>query len=116
MPIIEHASGGEAEKGPEKERKPKDEEKADVGSFEEEYPLSLAETSAFLRELADTLDRGGTVEMGLSQQKIQLHPEEPITLEISYKEDQKKKKLEVELEIEEHFGAAGREGGRPTVR
>jgi amphi-Trp domain-containing protein len=81
-----------------------------------EYPLKFVEAAAFLRELADTLEKGGKVEIDLAQRQIQIDPDEPVTLEISYKEDAKKKKLEVELEIKEHFGAAGEEGGRPTVR
>lgn len=82
----------------------------------EEYPLSFAEAAAFLRELADTLEKGSNIEMELSQQQIQLLPDEPITLEITYREDPKKKKVEVELEIKEHFGSAGRVAGRPTLR
>jgi len=54
--------------------------------------------------------------MGLSKQQIQLAPDEPITLEITYREDPKKKKIEVEMEIEEHFGSAGRGAGRPTLK
>ena len=81
----------------------------------EESPLSFAEAAAFLRELADTLEKGSRIEMGLSQQQIQLAPDEPITLEITYREDPKKKKMEVELEIKEHFGSAGKGAGRPTV-
>ncbi|UEC42842.1 MAG: hypothetical protein METHAR1v1_920001 [Methanothrix sp.] len=54
--------------------------------------------------------------MDLASQKVTLNPDEPITLEISFKEDAKKKKLEVEVEIKEHFGASGKEGGRPKVR
>lgn len=101
-------------KSEEKEMKPKEEKKSK--EVEVEYPLKFAETAAFLRELADTLEKGEMVEIDLAQRQIQLNPDEPITLEISYKEDAKKKKLEVELEIKEHFGAAGKEGGRPTVR
>ncbi len=71
---------------------------------------------AFLRELADSLEKGGMIEVDLAQKHVMLTPEEPITLEISFKEDAKKKKLEVELEIKEHLGAAGKEGGRHTVR
>jgi len=82
----------------------------------EEYPLSFAEAAAFLRELADTLEKGSKIEMGLSQQQIQLAPDEPITLEITYREDAKKKKMEVELEIKEHFGSAGKGAGRPTLK
>jgi hypothetical protein len=52
---------------------------------------------------------------GPLQQKIQLAPDEPITLEITYREDPKKKKMEVELEIKEHFGSAGKGVGSPTV-
>lgn len=77
--------------------------------------MSFAEAAAFLRELADTLERRGAVEMDLASQRVTLNPDEPITLEISFKEDAKKK-LEVELEIKEHFGAAGKKGGRPKVR
>ena len=82
----------------------------------EEYPLSFAEAAAFLRELADSLEKGSKIEMGLSKQQIQLAPDEPITLEITYREDPKKKKIEVEMEIEEHFGSAGKGAGRPTLR
>ena len=81
-----------------------------------EYPLSFAEAAAFLRELADTLVKGSRIEMEISQQQIQLAPDEPITLEITYREDPKKKKMEVELEIKEHFGSAGRGAGRPTLK
>ncbi len=38
-----------------------------------------------------------------------------ITLEISYREDPKKRKMEVELEIKEHFSSARRAAGRATV-
>ena len=82
----------------------------------EEYLLSFAEAAAFLRELADTLEMESNIEMGLSQQQIQLAPDEPITLEISYREDSKKKKMEIELEIKEHFGSTDKVGGRPTLR
>jgi amphi-Trp domain-containing protein len=81
----------------------------------EEYPLSFAEAAAFLRELADTLKKGSKIEMDLFQRQIQLAPDEPITLEITYREDPKKKKMEVELEIKEHFASAGKRAGRPTV-
>jgi len=112
--IVPTAAGGEAEtKG---EEKKKNEEEKKSKEVEVEYPLKFAETAAFLRELADTLEKGRMVEIGLAQRQIQLNPDEPVTLEISYKEDAKKKKLEVELEIKEYFGAAGEEGGRPTVR
>jgi hypothetical protein len=40
----------------------------------------------------------------------------PSPLRSLTKKTPKKKKLEVELEIKEHFDAAGKEGGRPTVR
>jgi amphi-Trp domain-containing protein len=90
-------------------------EKDKTNRVKEEYPLSFAEAAAFLRELADTLEKGSNIEMGLSQQQIQLLPDEPITLEITYREDSKKKKMEVELEIKEHFGSAIRGVGRPTV-
>lgn len=53
--------------------------------------------------------------MGHSQHQIQLVPDEPITLEITYREDPKKKKMDVELEIKEHFGPACKGVGRPTV-
>ena len=82
----------------------------------EEYPLSFAEVAAFLRELADTLEKGSGIKMEISQQQIQLAPDEPITLEITYREDPNKKKMEIELEIKEHFGSAGRGAGRPTLR
>ncbi len=98
------------------EKNTEEKKKSEVDEIEEEYPLNFAETAAFLRELADTLESGGTVDMGFSQRQVQLRAEEPVTLEISYKEDAKKKKIEVELEIKEHFGAAGKEGGRPEVR
>ncbi len=115
MPIIvPTATREEAEKKTEEEKKPEEEKKSK--GVEVEYPLKFVETAAFLRELADTLEKGGMVEIELAQRQIQLDPDEPVTLEISYKEDAKKKKLEVELEIKEHFGAAGKEGGRPTVR
>lgn len=111
--IVPKGTGPEAEKRPEEEKAGKG---SDVIDIEEEYPVSFTEAAAFLRELADTLDRRGAVEMDLASQKVALNPDEPVTLEISYKEDAKKKKLEVELEIKEHFGASGKEGGRPTVR
>ena len=82
---------------------------------QEERPLSFAEAAAFLRELADVLERGKGIEMGISQQQIRLNPDEPVTLEISYREDPKKKKMEVELEIKEHFGGAAKGAGRPKV-
>jgi amphi-Trp domain-containing protein len=113
--IVPKGTGPEAEKRPEEE-KAKAGKGSDVIDIEEEYPVSFTEAAAFLRELADTLDRRGAVEMDLASQKVALNPDEPVTLEISYKEDAKKKKLEVELEIKEHFGASGKEGGRPTVR
>ena len=75
----------------------------------------FAEAAAFLRELADVLERGKGIEMGISQQQIRLNPDEPVTLEISYREDPKKKKMEVELEIKEHFGGAAKGAGRPKV-
>ncbi len=81
----------------------------------EEHPLSFAEAAAFLRELADVLERGGDINMAISQQQIQLAPDEPVTLEISYREDPKKKKMEVELEIKEHFGKAVAGTGRPRL-
>lgn len=113
--IVPKATGPQAEKNPEEE-KAKAGKGSDVIDIEEEYPVSFAEAAAFLRELADTLERRGAVEMDLAGGRVALNPDEPITLEISFKEDGKKKKLEVELEIKEHFGAAGKEGGRPKVR
>jgi amphi-Trp domain-containing protein len=114
MPIVvPTATREEAEKKPEEE---KTEEEKKSKEVEVEYPLKFVEAAAFLRELADTLEKGGKVEIDLAQRQIQLNPDEPVTLEITYKEDAKKKKLEVELEIKEHFGASGKEGGRPTVR
>lgn len=98
------------------EEKIEEKKKGEADEVEEEYPLNFAEAAAFLRELADTLEKRDMIEIGLSQRQIQVNAEEPITLEISYKEDAKKRKLEVELEIKEHFGATGKEGGRPTVR
>ena len=118
--MVPKGTGRESEKKSEVEKmaeeKTVEREKSEVDEIEEKYPLNLAETVAFLRELADTLERGGTVEMSFSQRQVKLKAEEPVTLEISYKEDAKKKKIEVELEIKEHFGAAGKEGGRPEVR
>ncbi|MDF0590301.1 amphi-Trp domain-containing protein [Candidatus Methanocrinis natronophilus] len=86
-----------------------------MGKIEEEYPISFTEAAAFLRELAGTLERRGAVEMDLAGGRVALNPDEPITLEISFKEDAKKKKLEVELEIKEHFAVSAMEGGRPKV-
>jgi len=113
---LEEEKRPEEEDKVEKEKKPEEEKKSKEGEIEAEYPLKFAETAAFLRELAETLEKGGLVEIDLAQRQIQLNPDEPVTLEISYKEDAKKKKLEVELEIKEHLGAAGEEGERPTVR
>jgi amphi-Trp domain-containing protein len=101
--------------GSEQGSEPTSEKDKKQNKVKEEYPLSFAEAAAFLRELADTLEKGSKIEMGLSQQQIQLVPDEPITLEITYREDPQKKKLEVELEIKEHFGPAGKGVGRPTV-
>jgi len=112
--VVPKGTGPQAEKRPEEE-KAKAEKGSDVIDIEEEYPISFAEAAAFLRELADTLERRGAVEMDLASGRVALNPDEPITLEISFNEDAKKKKLEVELEIKEHF-AAGKEGGRPKVR
>lgn len=67
-------------------------EKDKTNRVREEYPLSFAEAAAFLRELADTLEKGSNIEMDLSQQQIKLLPDEPITLVITYREDPKKKK------------------------
>ncbi|MCR3883776.1 amphi-Trp domain-containing protein [Methanotrichaceae archaeon M04Ac] len=113
--IVPKGTGPQAEKRPEEE-KAKAGKVSDVIDIEEEYPVSFTEAAAFLRELADTLERRGAVEMDLASQKVTLNPDEPITLEISFKEDAKKKKLEVEVEIKEHFGASDKEGGRPKVR
>jgi amphi-Trp domain-containing protein len=101
--------------GSEQGSEPTSEKDKKQNKVKEEYPLSFAEAAAFLRELADTLEKGSKIEMGLSQQQIQLVPDEPITLEITYREDPQKKKVEVELEIKEHFGPAGKGVGRPTV-
>ncbi len=108
MPII-------VPQGTEPGSEPTSEKDKKQNRVREEYPLSFAETAAFLRELADTLEKGSKIEMGLSQQQIQLSPDEPITMEITYREDPKKKKIEIELEIKEHFGSAGKGAGRPTL-
>ena len=90
----------------------KDEKK---NRLKEEHPLSFAEAAAFLRELADALERGGAIKTAISQQQIQLVPDEPVTLEISYREDPKKKKMEVEMEIKEHFSKEAVGAGRPRL-
>jgi hypothetical protein len=61
------------------------------------------------------LRKVSNIEMALSRQKIRLAPDEPVTLEITYKEALKKKTMEIELEIKEHFGSAGKGSGRPSV-
>ena len=102
-------------RGSEPVSEPTSEKDKKQGRVREEYPLSFAEAAAFLRELADSLEKGSDIEIGLSRQQIQLVPDEPVTLEITYREDPKKKKMEIELEIKEHFGSVGRGAGRPTV-
>ncbi|HOO54377.1 MAG TPA: amphi-Trp domain-containing protein [Methanothrix sp.] len=102
--------------GSEPGSEPTSEKDKKTNRVRQEYPLNFAETAAFLRELADTLETGSKMEMEISQQQILLAPDEPITLEITYREDPKKKKMEIELEIKEHFGSAGRGAGRPTLK
>ena len=114
--IVPKGTGPQAGMRPEEEKaKVKAGKGSDVIDVEEEYPIGFAEAAAFLRELADGLERRGAVEMDLAGGRVALHPDEPITLEISFKEDAKKKKLEVELEIKEHFAPSAMEGGRPKV-
>jgi len=82
----------------------------------EEFPVSRADAAAFLRELADQLENGELVEISTAQRRIQLMAHEPLNLEISYREDQKKKKLEVELEVKEYHSRKGSlTSARPTA-
>ena len=87
-----------------------------VALGKEEFPISRADAAAFLRELADQLEKSDTIEVNTGQRRIQLAAHEPLNLEIDYNEDTKKKKLEVELEIKEYFGRAAASGAaRPTA-
>lgn len=81
----------------------------------DEFRLSFIETATFLRELADVIEKGGNIETDIAGQKIQVRPDEPITLEISYREDPKKKKMEIEFEIKEHYSASGKTSGKPSL-
>lgn len=85
--------------------------------IEEEYSLSIADAAAFLRELASSLQSGSTVEMGTAAQHIGINPQEPILLELSYKEYPKKmkKRLQINLEIEETQKLFAEQGARPKV-
>ena len=103
------------EPGSEPTSEPTSERDEKKNGLQEEHSLSFSEAAAFLRELADVLERGGDIKMAISQQQIQIIPDEPVTLEISYREDPKKKKMEVELEIKEHFGKAASGAGRPRL-
>lgn len=70
----------------------------------EEFPMSRVDVAVFLRELAEQLEMSDNLEVSTSQRHIQLMVHEPINLEIDYKVDDKKKKLEIELEIKEYRG------------
>lgn len=83
----------------------------------EEFPVSRADAAAFLKELAEQLEKSDNLEVSTGQRRIQLMVQEPINLEIDYKVDNKKKKLEIELEIKEYLGrpSSASSVARPVV-
>ena len=85
--------------------------------IEEEYSLSPADVAAFLQELANPLQKGSVIEMGTAAQNVGITPNQPIKLEIGYKEDPKKmkKKLQITLEIEEIQMPTAQQGARPKI-
>lgn len=70
------------------------------GFFEREVQLSQAETAAFLRDLADQIERESRLTISTSEWEIPFAFREPIEVEVEFTGG-RQDELEVEVEFEE---------------
>ncbi len=73
------------------------------GFFEREVYLSRAETAAFLRDLADSIDDGTSLTISSADWEIPFEYGEPIEVEVEFAE-RRTRELEIELEFTEPEG------------
>lgn len=70
------------------------------GFFEREVYLSRAETAAFLRDVADSLDEGNELTITGERWEIPFEFGEPIEVEVEFT-TRKERELEIEIEFTE---------------
>lgn len=76
------------------------------GFFEREVYLSREETAAFLRDLADQLERDSSVTVAGSDWEIPFEYREPIEVEVEFTK-QRERELEIEIEFSEAADGEG---------
>ncbi|HII07028.1 MAG TPA: amphi-Trp domain-containing protein [Methanotrichaceae archaeon] len=89
--------------------------KPEPAKIKERYSLSLADAAAFFRELAQEMESNGVIEMGTPTQSISVAVQEPVPMEIGYKEEKGRKKLKIKVEIEEKQVVFADPSGRPKI-
>ena len=80
--------------------------------FKSEEKKSLGEVAAFLRELADKLDKNKVVFIqGQQEVKVKVPSNVELEIKVEKEEGKRKSKKKIEIEIEWVLGAEGKKGG-----